>query len=86
MCDVTKEEIKELKGLVNRNDQALRGSNGNPGLVTTVKLIQNDVKWIRSIMEKNNKSNITWRWIVDKLAAPAVTGIVIGVILWLVSL
>lgn len=48
MCDgkEIKEQLKELKEAVKQNDRALRGSNGNAGLVADVRILREHVKSI----------------------------------------
>ena len=36
-ADIILQEIKELKAIALRNDRALRGSNGDPGLIQALK-------------------------------------------------
>ena len=81
MCDISPSDFKEVKNAVAQNNKTLRGGNGVVGLVTTVELVRNDVAWIRTTMEKNNKSNVTWRWIVDKFGAPIIVAIIVSVIM-----
>ena len=81
MCDISPDDFKEIKNAVSQNNRTLRGGNGVVGLVTIVKVVQNDVSWIRATMEKNNKSNVTWRWIVEKFGAPIIVAIIVSVIM-----
>jgi len=81
MCEITQKDFDEVKNAVKQNDRALRGGNSNIGLIAIVELVRNDVTWIRATMEKNNNSNITWRWIVEKLGTPIIVGVVIGIIM-----
>ena len=81
MCDISPSDFKEIKNSVAQNSRTLRGGNGAIGLVTTVELVRNDVAWIRTSMEKNNKSNVTWRWIVEKFGTPIIVAIIVGVIM-----
>ena len=81
MCDISPSDFKEIKDAVAQNNRTLRGGNGRTGLVTTVELVRNDVTWIRSTMEKDNKSDITWRWIVEKFGTPIIVGVIVGIIM-----
>jgi len=78
MYDITKEQFETLKSMVELNTRTLRGSNSSEGLVTKVELIKNDVKWIRDRLENNV---INFRWIIEKLLAPAIVGVVVGVLM-----
>ena len=83
MCEITQKEFDELKEIAAENHRTLRGGNGDTGLITVVNLVQNDVTWIRATMEKDNKTNVTWRWLVEKFGAPILVAIVMGAIMLL---
>lgn len=45
--EVTREDLDELKDCIEQNTRTLRGSNGNPGIVTDVEIVKKDVKEIK---------------------------------------
>lgn len=89
MCDAnTKAEIDEIKKSVAQNNRALRGSNGDPGLVAEVRelshnfdrLVENDLPHMKDDIldeiKKLHDKSITWPALGKGLVGPIIISVI----------
>ena len=78
-----KRDVSEMKEDVCDVKNTLNGTDGHVGLVGNVHLILNAILKKDEAPVKKNEDSITFKYLIDKFAAPIITGLAIGLIMLL---